>query len=110
MNTLRRCKFYYLKEISFGVKGELPGYACEMGYDINTECSEFCPDSEINISSSKQSLFEDFIINKMYAAYLKMLANGHKIIANGVYEIARIMVSIGTLLHLISKRIEHKSS
>jgi hypothetical protein len=48
MNTLRRCKFYYLKEISFGVKGELPGYACEKGYDISNDCNNFCLDFQQN--------------------------------------------------------------
>ena len=110
MNTLLGCKFLYLKEISFAVKGELPSYACEKEHDISTKCSEFCSDSDITISSRRRFLFEDFIINKIHAAYLKMLANGHKIIANGVYEVARIIVGICILLHLISKRVEHKSS
>ena len=110
MNTSCRCKFFYLKETTFSLKGEWPIYACEKGHDINTECNKSCPDSEINISSSKQLIFEDFIINKMHGAYLRMLANGHRIIAIVVYGITRTMVSICILLHLISKRIDHKSS
>lgn len=44
MNDSCCCKFFYLKEISFAVKGELPKLACEMGHDISTECNRSCTD------------------------------------------------------------------
>jgi hypothetical protein len=110
MNNLLCCKFFCLKEISFAVKGEMPRCVCKKGHDINSKCNMFCPDSDIIISPSRRFLFEDFIINKMNAAYLTMLANGHKIIASGFYKTTQIIISICTLLHLISKRIQPKIS
>ncbi len=44
MSTLQHCKFFYLREVVFDLKGELPVYACERGHDISAECNEACPD------------------------------------------------------------------
>jgi hypothetical protein len=44
MSVFYRCKFFYLQEINFSVKGELPSYACEKGHDISVECTKSCPD------------------------------------------------------------------
>ncbi len=42
MNT--SCKFFYLQEVKFALKGETPVYACEKGHDIENECVKSCPD------------------------------------------------------------------
>jgi hypothetical protein len=42
MNT--SCKFFYLKEVNFALKGETPVYACDKGHDIGSECNKSCPD------------------------------------------------------------------
>ncbi len=44
MSTIHKCKSFYLKEVIFDLKGELPVYACERGHDICLECNKSCPD------------------------------------------------------------------
>ncbi len=44
MESTNSCKFFYLKEISFGIKGEMPSYDCEKGHDVNTDCTKSCSD------------------------------------------------------------------
>ena len=53
MSTFNKCTFFYLSEVIFSLKGELPVYACDRKHEINTECNEACPDfQQIQIKST----------------------------------------------------------
>ncbi len=53
MNTFDRCKFLYLKEIVFDIKGELPIYACEKEHSVSNGCDKACPDTQPMIQNGQ---------------------------------------------------------